>query len=525
MGKRSFITYFKKLPLTLLLTLVFLEMGLRADGLIASSWQEYRNARTIKQKKAYRILCLGESTTQNQYPQFLEEALNQRNSGVRFSVMDKGKTATNTSVILNQVETCLDQYHPDMVVTMMGIKDGIYAIPDEANAASEIKFFLQSFRTYELARLVWLRISAKARETGLYRSGADKQLFRKVQKYLPKGGSKKTYTESISTEELLKKAIEFKPDNDSAYVGLGRLYLNQGQSFQAEKSFKKAIELNPKNANAYSGLGRFYQDQGRSSQAEEAFNKALELNPGNDSAYFGLGRFYQDQGQASLAEEAFKKAIELNPRNDIAYFELGRFYNDHGDFSRAEDAFDKALQLNSKNYTAYFELGWFYQDQGKFSQAEDAFKKAIELNPKSDNAYRTISIFYEAIGKPALAKEFAQKADGTGSGYYNPVTVSNYRKIKKILDKRGIKLCCAQYPMRNVELLKKIFERDRGAIFVDNQKVFQEAVKEAGYKAYFIDMFGGDFGHCTARGNQLLAQNIADVILKEVLKNKPPAGN
>jgi hypothetical protein len=29
-------------------------------------------------------------------------------------------------------------------------------------------------------------------------------------------------------------------------------------------------------------------------------------------------------------------------------------------------------------------------------------------------------------------------------------------------------------------------------------------------------MFGGDFGHCTPKGNMLLAQNIADVILGEV---------
>jgi len=29
-------------------------------------------------------------------------------------------------------------------------------------------------------------------------------------------------------------------------------------------------------------------------------------------------------------------------------------------------------------------------------------------------------------------------------------------------------------------------------------------------------MFGGDFGHCTHKGNRLLAENIANVIFKEV---------
>jgi len=29
-------------------------------------------------------------------------------------------------------------------------------------------------------------------------------------------------------------------------------------------------------------------------------------------------------------------------------------------------------------------------------------------------------------------------------------------------------------------------------------------------------MFGGDFGHCTDKGNKLLANNIAGAVLKEI---------
>jgi len=86
------------------------------------------------------------------------------------------------------------------------------------------------------------------------------------------------------------------------------------------------------------------------------------------------------------------------------------------------------------------------------------------------------------------------------------------------LDKRGIKLVCVQYPMRNVELLKIIFEPGQGIIFVDNESIFKEAVNKSSYNEYFRDISGGDFGHCTAKGNRLLAGNIASVILKEVFK-------
>ena len=131
-----------------------------------------------------------------------------------------------------------------------------------------------------------------------------------------------------------------------------------------------------------------------------------------------------------------------------------------------------------------------------------------------------MALLCKEMGKPELAKEYAKKVNELRSEYYAPVTVNNYCKLKEILDKKGIKLVCAQYPVRNVGPLKRIFEKDKGVIFVDNERLFKEAVKRSSYKEYFIDMFGGDFGHCTPKGNMLLAQNIADVILREVFNKR-----
>ena len=101
---------------------------------------------------------------------------------------------------------------------------------------------------------------------------------------------------------------------------------------------------------------------------------------------------------------------------------------------------------------------------------------------------------------------------------YGSIAVDNYHKLKEILDKRRIKRVCVQYPMRDVEPLKKIFWKNKGVIFVDNESVFKEALKKGGYKykEYFRDMFAGDFGHFAQKSKKLLTQNIADVILREV---------
>lgn len=74
--------------------------------------------------------------------------------------------------------------------------------------------------------------------------------------------------------------------------------------------------------------------------------------------------------------------------------------------------------------------------------------------------------------------------------------------------------------MRNIDNLKILFDSKDGTMFVDNEKIFKAAVADSGYWNYFIDLFATDFGHCTAKGNRLLAENIANVILKEVFNRK-----
>ncbi len=52
-------------------------------------------------------------------------------------------------------------------------------------------------------------------------------------------------------------------------------------------------------------------------------------------------------------------------------------------------------------------------------------------------------------------------------------------------------------------------------VFVDHEKSFKDGVKIDGYDAYFVDNFEGSFGHCTYKGNRLLAENIADAIINK----------
>lgn len=123
---------------------------------------------------------------------------------------------------------------------------------------------------------------------------------------------------------------------------------------------------------------------------------------------------------------------------------------------------------------------------------------------------------YRDLGKYEEAENYYKKANEARLRYYSSVTRHNYQKLRDIVTQRGIQLVCVQYPMCSIKPLKKLFDSTEGIIFVDNEWIFKDALKYGRYEDYFEDNFGGEFGHCTRKGNRLLAENIADTILKNI---------
>jgi len=544
LGQGSFYRKIISIFCGLLLAIVIIEIGLRIGGFILLSLQEYKNSLVIKQKGACRIMCLGESTTRKQYPPCLEKILNQRDVGIKFSVIDKGKASTNTAAILSEVEVNLDKYQPDIIIAMMGSNDkGVVYYKDIPEANTGVFRYCRAYRFLRLIYLEILRNYKKEEPLGLNRLSLSKKnnpekieaAFKKVNfstEELVESITKMSFQNNkngsnlenarldfsviFKIEEYLKKLLELNPNNKMVLLRLGQIYLIQGKSAEAEEVLLRVLKLDPQDSFVYLGLGWIYLSQGRFAKVEQAFKKAIEINPKNNYAYVGLGYFYREQSRFIEAEQPLKKAIENNPRNYAAYMQLGWVYRDQKRFIESEQYSRKALELNPHNALVYGGLGWLYRDQGKISEAEQALKKALEINPKNDRVCGGLATIYGELGNNELSKLYARKANILREEYYRPTTINNYRRLKQILDKRKISLVCMQYPMRSIEPLKKIFREDEGVIFVDNEKIFKDATRKEGYKEYFVDMFAGDFGHCTPKGNNLLAENIANIILRKI---------
>lgn len=471
----------------LFLCAVLLEIGLRIGGFIILSVQEYRNQLSIRQRGEYRILCLGESTTEGQWPGPLEDFLNKKDIGIKFSVIDKGVGGTNTGVIVSLLEGNLEKYNPQMVITMMGINDSGGALPYEEIPKRKISLFFKSFRMYKLIKLLHLHIVNKAEELLIDRT-AEKE------------------------EDIVETNTDLQDENN--YIELGKYYRDRGEYHKALENFRKAIKINPENVNSYLAIAEYYKNIKYYDKAIKIVKKTIEMAPGNDRNYISLASCYLEKGEYNEGIEMIKKAIEINPKRAGYYIELGEHYRNIKDYNKTIESFNKAIEINPEDIRSYIALGKYYRSTKEYDKALGVFKKAVEIDPENALLNTILAISYEEKKEYRLAGQYYRKAKGQESIYYNPVTRHNYEIVNEILTKNGIRHLCVQYPMRNIEVLKRMFDEKKDIIFVDNEKVFKEAIAREGYAEYFVDMFAGDFGHCTEKGNRLLAENIANIILK-----------
>jgi tetratricopeptide (TPR) repeat protein len=359
-------------------------------------------------------------------------------------------------------------------------------MPDARAPASKFRIFVRSFRTYKLARLLVLHIAKKAEEIGFTKPRINKPAIQEMER-------RENEAESTHAE-----AGKINPDGNEALL--------------IEK-----VDKGSDDANACLEAGKFYAYRGKIPEAMELFKRAIKLEPGEVDAYYMLAWLYKDQGQYLESEELYNKIILINPESVRAYCELGDNYRILDKFVQSEESFKKAIKLDPENAEIYFKLGCLYLKQRKFLQAEDVLRKGLAINPEHGKTYGALVRLYEEIGNNSAAEEYRKKTEDLLLTKFNSVPRYNYLRLKEVLDKYGIKLVCVQYPMRSIRPLKDIFRgAEEGIIFVDNQASFRKAVKRDGYTEYFIDNFGGDFGHFTQKGNELLVEKIANAILKEV---------
>lgn len=150
--------------------------------------------------------------------------------------------------------------------------------------------------------------------------------------------------------------------------------------------------------------------------------------------------------------------------------------------------------------------------ENRLSDAERALAFVAVLPGRHEERYQThAALLAQARGDTAGFETHLRRAQEAGP-QITAMTAHNYQTLRALLHEHGIPLVAVQYPLRDPGPLRVLLDLDPAVTLVDNQTPFRTALRTAPYDELFTDVFAGDFGHATARGNRLLADTVAQAI-------------
>lgn len=506
--RRSWPERIAAVVLGLLIALLLLEGALRLGGHLFLMQQDARNRRVLTGADTVVVLCLGESTTalggEESFPSQLQDVLDEWGGNGRFSVINKGIPGTDSSVILEQLGTHLDAYQPQIVVAMMGANDMGGAIPFDGVPMVEQTGFPRGLKTYRLLRLVQHRDGEETEPASTL--GA---------KPPPPGEPGKA---PLRPRHRDRKA---RPDLPSEGQEARRL-ADAGDETAATRAFQIALEAYPDHSDLLVEAARHHERRELHGEAEAAFRRATDLAPDDADAWFGLGRILRKEERFEEAAVAFEHAVEADASDPVTHASLALCYEALGRVDDAQRSLERSLALDPGSRRTVIRAIDFYDEHDLHQEALTLFGR-IEREHSPDHVMLgRIARYHQAGGDRREAQRVMERADLLRHAAYCSTTRDSYRQLHAALRERDILLAAVQYPTRPAEPLRRLFESDDGLLVVDNEASFEEAILETSFSAIFSDACYGDFGHATARGNRMLAENVARRIFETWLD---PAGS
>jgi len=222
----------------------------------------------------------------------------------------------------------------------------------------------------------------------------------------------------------LKKAIAsfetaklINPQEGQTYTILATSYFELGEKDTALEVIKKAVELKPDDQTTNMTAGQILTKMGKLEEAQKYFQKVVKLDPGNTDAIRYLAQNYYDLNQMKKAIEVYeigiRKENDLKKRGDL-YFNLGVLYMKIKEYANAEDNFMMAYELNPDDKEALLGIAQTFESVEKWRRAEKFYKELIYIDPDNPEYYRAMARVLLHQGKADEAQRYFEKSKRVG---------------------------------------------------------------------------------------------------------------
>jgi tetratricopeptide (TPR) repeat protein len=168
----------------------------------------------------------------------------------------------------------------------------------------------------------------------------------------------------------------------------GALALLDGRRAEAVTYLRKAVQIKPDDREAQLGLARALaldnQGDAAVSLALEQIRKDKTFGP----AYDFLFEQYNSAGKKAEAENILKLKVENNPKQAAAILELARFYAAAQNANGVNSTIEKLISNKTDFPDGRLIAGDFYSGVGRPAEALDQYQHGLAADPKEQMKYR-----------------------------------------------------------------------------------------------------------------------------------------
>jgi len=280
---------------------------------------------------------------------------------------------------------------------------------------------------------------------------------------------------------------------------------------------------------AYEYLFQCFNATHRENQLLQLYEHAVLNWPNSFWGYSHLGPYLMQKKDFAEAINAYMKEISVDPKQDYPYMDLAKYYFEVKDFSSSFKILQLAIQRIPDDHILYNLWAKELLDINEIGKAENILERFLHVSPNNPDTlkglrlrtdrdlydYQMLSKVYDLDHKQMLSSILKTKIER-----YEELRSNAYVRIFEICKDKGIPLIAVQYPMKNVEALKKELPVSKTLYFVDNESSFKNGVAKSGYFEYFEDQKFNELGHMTPKGCWLLANNISLTVINVIKTNQ-----
>lgn len=250
--------------------------------------------------------------------------------------------------------------------------------------------------------------------------------------------------------KILNKAIQIKPNYDTAYYHRGVLKSTIQDINGAIDDFSQALRLNSRNSLAYFSRGTLYLQYGEPEKALADLDAAIRIKPYFYDAYNNKAVLLNSMGRPLQARQIYDSLIAaydlldsrkanrhtwplapnnpdtmqaaLKPHIPRLYYNRSFIKVQMNDLQGALQDLNKTLYFSPYDYAALYQKGQVLVQLKQYKAALQSFEQARDLQPTAFYGHLNLGRAYAAAGQPrraiAIFSQAIRRNQQSGEAYY-----------------------------------------------------------------------------------------------------------